>query len=219
MRPNGKSSGSLKPSKRSQTLRKQNGALFDSGRPPVPASISKPKPLLKLGQDPRLVQPSSSKVKPTHPAVVCAFYPRHHDRLQADSIRTQRGEKETVKKPGFFSRLFGTNKSSKPKYPEEPKLPKSPKPLKKTASTPHIAPSNITKPNTAAVMSPVAKPSNVAVPSSTPGRLQSKPVKSQQPVRPSVEAPRHRDRARLARPSRPEYEVRGKKTLACVSSS
>ena len=81
-------------------------------------------------------------------------------------------------------------------------------------STPHLSPIHITKPNTATTASPVIKPNHVVkpsavpVPSSTSGRLEARPVKHQQPIRPSVEAVDYRDHTHLTRPSKPTYEVR-----------
>lgn len=74
-------------------------------------------------------------------------------------------------------------------------------------------PSNIAKPNastavTSAVKpSPVAKPKPATIPSSTPGGLGVKPVKNKVPVRFSVNNVDDHDRTRLARPSKPKYEV------------
>jgi len=70
-------------------------------------------------------------------------------------------------------------------------------------------PSCITRPNTANTASHIVKPHHptITIPSSTPGRLEIKPVKNKQPIRPTVEAVDHRDRTRLAHPSRSKYEV------------
>lgn len=131
----------------------------------------------------------------------------------ANPTHAQRGEKATVKKPGFLSRLFGIGGSSKSKYPEGPKLPQPPKPLKKPASTPHLAPNRIPKSNTVATASPIVKPSRftglstITTPSSTSGRLGVKPVINKQPIQPHVAAMDHRDRNHLTRPLKPKYEV------------